>query len=387
MIQRSFRYRLSPTPEQAERLAKFAGVTRFIYNLALEQRSEFWRQFRSATGRTINSISQSRDVTKLRAQVDWIGDAPATALNQALRDLDRAFSAFFSGRSGYPTPRRKGRHDRFRVRGCEVKIIQLNAKWSAVHVPKLGFVKFRNTRAMRGECVNVTFSKCVGNWFVSFSHEIEHVAPERNLPSVGIDRGVANTLALSTGEMLSTPDTTALERERRRAQRILCRRQRGSRRYAKQRRRFARIAAKIVRVRADWRHRASLNIAERFGTVAIEALKIVNMTAKGRGKNGLNRAVREQGWYAFERVLAYKLEERGGSLVKVNSAYTSQECSACGTIDRASRKNQASFACRHCGFAIHADMNAAINILRRSTPSVEGAGCGPDEARTINLAA
>jgi putative transposase len=132
------------------------------------------------------------------------------------------------------------------------------------------------------------------------------------------------------------------------------------------------LAAKIARCRADWRHKATLDIAERFGTVTLEALKVANMTRAGKGKRGLNRSIREQGWGAFERVLAYKLEERGGTLIKVNPAYTSQECSACGTIDKASRESQSSFACRHCGFTDHADTNAAKVILRRSTPCVEG---------------
>jgi putative transposase len=152
---------------------------------------------------------------------------------------------------------------------------------------------------------------------------------------------------------------------------------------------LSRITAKIARVRADWRHKATTDIARRFGRVSIEALQIKNMTASGPGKRGLNRSILEQGWGAFERTLAYKLEERGGVLVKVDPAYTSQTCSACGTIDKASRKSQASFACRHCGFASHADTNAAINILRRGTASMlaEGSGCAPTETRTFNLAA
>jgi putative transposase len=148
------------------------------------------------------------------------------------------------------------------------------------------------------------------------------------------------------------------------------------------------LAAKIARVRADWRHRTTIGIARRFGLVALEALPTANMTRSGRGKRGLNRSIQEQGWRAFETVLAYKLEERGGALERINPAYTSQECSACGVVDKASRESQSSFACRHCGFAGHADTNAAINILRRSTAFMraEGRGCPPVETRTINHA-
>lgn len=388
VIQRAFRYRLCPTFEQAEALVQFAGATRFVYNLALEQRRDFWRQYRATTGGTLNFVSQGHQVTALRAELPWLAAVHSVPLTQALRDLDRAFANFWSGRARYPSPRRKGQNDNFRFRGCDVACRRLNAKWSAVRLPKIGWVKFRDTRAMRGALVNATISHSANGWYVSLSCEIEHDTPANDLPPVGIDRGIANTLALSTGEMLSTPATIQLERRKRRAQRVLSRRVRGSIRYRKQRQRVARIAAKISRVRADWRHKASLSIARRFGAVAIEALPIANMTRAGTGQRGLNRSILEQGWGAFERTLGYKLEERGGTLVKVNPAFTSQECSACGAIDKASRESQASYACRSCGFTEHADTNAAINILRRGTAFMlaEGCGCAPVEARTVNHA-
>jgi putative transposase len=387
VIHRAFRYKLEPTAEQAELFEQFAGVTRLVYNLALEQRDVFWRQYLAATGDRFSFVSQSRDVTRLRAEVEWIAAVPFAPLTQALRDLDKTFSAFFAGRARYPTPRRKGIHDNFRFRGIEVRTKRLNARWSAVRVPKIGWVKFRDTQPMRGERVNVTITKDALGWHASFACQIEHEAPANDLPPVGIDRGIANTLALSTGELLSTPDLTHLERRKKRAQRILGRRVRGSTRYRKQRRRLSRITAKIARCRADWRHKTTLDIASRFGAVTIEALSVAAMTRASKGKRALNRSIVEQGWSAFERVLSYKLEERGGTLIKINPAFTSQECSACGVIDKRSRESQATFACRHCGFTNHADTNAAKVILRRSTPCAEGSGYAPDEARTMNLAA
>jgi putative transposase len=133
----------------------------------------------------------------------------------------------------------------------------------------------------------------------------------------------------------------------------------------------------MARIRKDWNHKASLSIAQRFGAVAIEALRISNMTASAKGdtanhgknvaqKAGLNRSILNQGWFQFETLLAYKLEERGGDLVSVDPAYTSQTCSACGCIDKRSRESQARFVCIDCGHQEHADTNAAINIKRRA---------------------
>jgi putative transposase len=388
-VRRAFRFRLYPTAEQDVTFRQFAGVTRLVYNLALEQRRDFWRQYRAATGGNFNFASQGRQVTELRREFDWIGAVPSSCLHQALRDLDRAFANFFAGRSRHPTPRRKVLNDSFRIQAKETAVRRINGRWSEVRLPNLGWVRFRDTRAIAGRCQSVTVSRGALGWHVIFACEIEHEAPANDNASVGIDRGIAISLALSNGETFSLPDMAALDRRKRGAQRALARCKRGSRRRLKRLRRVARLSAKIARARADWQHKVSRNIADRFGFVAIEDLKISNMSASGPGKRGLNRSIMNQGWGAFADKLAYKLEERGGMLVKVDPRLTSQECSACGTVDKASRESQARFACRHCGFAANADHNAAVNILRRSTSQlpVEGRGCAPDEAGTMLEAA
>lgn len=389
MIHRAFRYRLYPTPVQGETLRQFVGATRFVYNLCLEQRRDFWRQYRSATGGQLNFVSQGREVTKLRTEVDWIAAAPRTCLTQALRDLDKAFANFFAGRAGFPSPRRRGVNDSFRVQATETAVRRINARWSEVRIPNLGWVRFRDTRPELGHRVSVTISRDAMGWFAAFACEIEHEAPANDNPTVGIDRGIAVSLALSNGETFQLPNLSRLDRRRRRAQRALARCQRGSKRRLKRLRRVAGISAKIARVRSHWQHCVSRDIASRFGTVVVEDLRVTNMAAAGPGKSGLNRSIMAQGWTALAAKLAYKLEECGGALVKVKPAYTSQTCSECGAIDSESRKSQARFVCTSCGFAANADHNAAIIILRRSTPPmpVEGRGCAPDEAGTCLVAA
>jgi putative transposase len=329
--------------------------------------------------------SQGQELTDLRTQFDWIAAVSVTCQEQALRDLDQAYLNFFSGRSGYPSPRRKGVNDSFRFKGRETSTRKLNAKWGSIRVPKIGWVKFRDTRPIVGEVRNVTIARAADGWYASIACQLDHEAPVSVAPHVGIDRGIANTISLSTGEHYSVPASLiAMDRRKRAAQRVLSGRKRGSRRYAKARDRVAAASARVADARKDWQHRISLDIARRFGVAAIEDLKIKNMTASGRGKRGLNRSILNQGWGAFATMLTYKMEERGGTVVKVPAAYTSQTCSECGVIDRESRESQASFHCRHCGHVAHADVNAAIEILRRSTAwlRVEEAGYGPVEART-----
>ena len=385
LIARGYRYRLQPTPDQAERLLGFIGVTRLVYNLALEQRRDFWRQYLRTQGQRISFASQCSELTELRDAFDWIADVPVVMTTYALRDLDRAYQAFFAGRAGYPSPRKRGRNDAVRIKGRNLVVEPLNRKWATVRLPKLGWIKFRLTRPIVGRIRNATVSYAAGQWHVAFSCEHEAPSITAAQQSVGIDRGVTQALTLSNGEAIPAPPTGALWERQRRAQRVLARKKIGSGRRQAQKARVAALSARAGRIRTDWCHRASTDVARRFGVVAVEDLQIANMTASARGtaeapgrnvrqKAGLNRSILDQCWGKFATFLDYKLTERGGRLISVPAAYTSQTCASCGVVDARSRKSQAVFACVHCDHTDNADVNAAKEILRRSTAwlDVEG---------------
>ena len=139
MIARGYRFKLCPTAEQDALFRQFAGVCRLVYNLALEQRV-------LGPKHRHRYVQQAAELTRLRAEFDWIRAVYVSCQQQALRDLDRAFVNFFAGRARFPTPRKKGVNDTFRFPGREVETRRLNAKWSAVRLPKIGWVKFRDTR-------------------------------------------------------------------------------------------------------------------------------------------------------------------------------------------------------------------------------------------------
>ena len=207
---------------------------------------------------------------------------------------------------------------------------------------------------------------------------------------VGIDRGVAVSAALSTGELLHCPGLAARERIRlRRMQRMLARAERGSNRRARVRHAIARLRARETDRRKDWAEKVSTDIARRFDVIRVEDLKIGNMTrsAKGtredpgrnvRAKAGLNRGILGSGW----GLLVRRLEEKApGRVEKIKPHYTSQRCSACGQADRDSRESQALFRCTACGFACHADVNAAINIAAGHAVTARG---GDGITRPVN---
>jgi putative transposase len=391
-------YRLYPTPEQADTLGRWAGAVRFTYNLALEQRRDWYRP-----GRRFTFASQCREVTALRAEVDWLRDAPVQALQQGLRDLDRAYQNWWAGRAGAPTPRKRGLNDSLRIPSPEhFSFRRLSRRVGEVKLPKLGWVRLRWDRAIPGDIKNITVSRRAGTWMVAAQYECEASDPEpSSLPAVGIDRGVAVFAALSDGEMIApVNEGKKALRALVKAQRKLARKKKGSNNRKKQVRRIQRIHARVAAARKDFLHKTSTTIAKNHGVVVLERLEVRNMvrSAKGtkdapgkqvRQKAGLNRAILDQGWGMFRTFLSYKLAERGGRLVEVPAQNTSRTCSACGAVDASSRSGQR-FCCTACGHVAHADTNAAIEILRRwGSPSlpVEGGRRAPGEAGTRRRAA
>lgn len=385
---RAFQYRLYPTAAQGARLSEWVGAVRFIYNLALEQRRTYWRP-----GRRFNFVTQGREITDLRGEVEWLADAPRAPLDQALRDLDEAYRNWWGGRARAPTPRKLGPNDSMRFPEPEnFTVRRTSRRWGVLKVPKLGNVAIRLDRDHVGRVCSMTVSRRAGQWFAAIQCEVETDKPASAGAPVGIDRGVSVFAALSTGELIAPANVgRRAGKALARAQRSMARRVKGSNNRRRARLRVARLHQRVANARKDFLHKITTTIAKNHGVVVIEALKVQNMTRSAAGtvespgrnvrqKAGLNRSILDQGWGQFRTLLAYKLEERGCRLIEVNPAYTSQTCSACGVIDADSRRDQR-FACRACGHEAHADTNASLNILRRGTAylPVEGA-LSPAEA-------
>lgn len=379
-IRRGYKFKLRTTAEQDAMLFQHAGVCRLVYNLALEQRRDHYRQFRASTGKHISFASQSVELTALRAEFDWIRVVTQTAQAQALRDLDQAYQNFFAGVAGYPTPRKKGVNDSFRFQGREVAFRRLNKSWGMVKLPKIGEVRFRWTRDIPGKLKNATISLDPLGWHISFSTEMEIEVEPNFGPAIGVDRGVVEAVAYSDGTFAVFPKAQIrkLDGQARRAARALSRCQRNSNRRKVAKAKVAALRAKAARVRKQFNHVETRRLARAFGVVCIEALKTKDMTASAKGtteqpgvnvrqKAALNRSILEVGWYQFQQFLAYKLAAAGGELRLVRAAYTSMTCSCCGIIEKTSRKSQAVFECAGCGSAMNADTNAAINILQAGT--------------------
>ena len=386
------RYRLLPTPAQEAVLRDHCAHARYVWNLAVEQHMP-WRPGRaSAPG----YLEQCRQLTQARAEHPWLAAGSQTVQQQALRDFTRAMAAFFDPGhpAGRPSWRKAGRDEGFRItgrRGRQWDVRRVSRKVGQVWVPKAGWVRFRWSRAVPPgvKSYRVTRDRA-GRWHVAFAVIPAPVPAPGNGQAVGIDRGVAVSAALSTGELLHAPALTARERRRlRRLQRRLARARRGSNRRSRVKHAIATLKARETDRRKDWAEKVSTGIARRFDVIRVEDLQIGNMTRSARGtrenpgrnvraKAGLNRGILGSGWGLLVRRLADKAP---GRVEKVRPAFTSQRCSACGHVDAKSRQSQARFACTACGFACHADVNAARNIAAGHAVTARG---GDGVTRPVN---
>jgi putative transposase len=385
------RYRLLPTPAQEAVLRDHCGHARYVWNLAVEQHCH-WRPGRKGAP---GYLEQCRQLTAARAEHPWLAAGSQTVQQQALRDFAQAMAAFFDpgNPARRPSWRKAGRHEGFRIvgRGRQWDVRRVSRKAGQVWVPKAGWVRFRWSRAVPPDAKSyrVTMDRA-GRWHIAFTVIPAPIPAPGNGQVVGIDRGVAVSAALSTGDLLHCPALAARERARlRRLQRRLARAERGSNRRGRVKHAIARLRARESDRRTDWAEKVSTGIARRFDVIRVEDLKIGNMTRSAKGtrgdpgrnvrqKAGLNRGILGSGW----GVLVRRLEDKAsGRVEKVRPAFTSQRCSACGQVDPNSRESQPRFVCTACGFAGHADVNAAINIAAGHAVTARG---GDGAARPAN---
>jgi putative transposase len=373
MIRQAFKFELRPSGEQDRLMRRFAGSCRFVFNRALALQKERYKRGEKKLGYAglCKLLTEWRNST----QTAWLADAPAQPLQQALKDLERAYANFFAKRSGFPRFRKKGRADSFRY--PDAKQIKLEQHNSRIFLPKLGWLRYRKSRNVLGTIKNVTISHEGGKWYMSIQTEREVERPTPLSSSVvGIDMGVVRFATLSDGTFYAPINSFKRhEAALRKAQQAMSRKVKFSNNWKKAKARVQRIHRRIANARRDFLHKTSTTISKNHAIVCIEDLCVRNMSRSAAGtaerpgrnvraKSCLNKAILDQGWFEFRRQLDYKLAWRGGRLVLVPPQNTSRTCPACGHVAKENRQTQAIFACVQCGFRENADVVAAINVLR-----------------------
>ncbi|WP_433478198.1 RNA-guided endonuclease InsQ/TnpB family protein [Spirillospora sp. CA-142024] len=353
-------YRLQLTPAQEQALLQHCRHARFVWNLAVEQHACWRPGRRSAPG----FAEQCRQLTQARAEFAWLRAGSAAVQQQALKDFHQAMSNLFAGTHRRPTWRKAGRHEGFRIVAVKPgDVRRVSRGVGQVKIPKVGWVRFRWSRPVPNgaRTFRVTLDRA-GRWHVAFAAIPDPIPAPGTGNVVGVDRGVAVSTALSTGDLLSAPGLRAGERVRlERLLRRLARARPGSRRRARVKAAIARLRARETDRRKDWVEKTSTDLARRFDVIGVEDLNIAGMTRSARGtmeapghnvrqKAGLNRGILANGWCALVR----RLEDKApGRVVKIDPRNTSRTCNACGHVAGESRKSQAVFSRVACGFGVN----------------------------------
>lgn len=369
LIRRGFKFELKPNGMQIQLMMQFCGCARYVYNRTLSLEKSLYKKdckhsfrYTEAANRLPGWKKKNPFLKKCHSQV----------LQQSLKDLDRAYTNFFEKRGNFPKYKKKYRHDSIRF----PQGVELDATKQKIRLPKVGWVGYRKSRDIIGKIKSVTVIRRGDKWDVSIQTEYEVSSPAPNPSEIGIDMGVKRFATLSNGDFVAPLNAFKQERENlTKLQRKLARQKKGSRNSRKTKRKIARLHRYIADSRRDFLHKTSTRIAKNHSIVYVEDLKVSNMSASAAGtkenpgkkvkqKSGLNQSILDQGWYGFFQMLSYKLERKGGKLIKVDPRNTSRTCPQCGFISAENRRTQASFACIACGYRANADMVGAINVLR-----------------------
>ena len=393
----AFKYELMPDGDQQRQMRRFSGSCRFVFNKALALQKEN----HAAGGKFIGYVAMAKQLTTWRsnAETAWLQAAPVHPLQHALKDLEKAYKNFFLKRADFPRFKKKGQSDSFRY--PDPKQIKLDQANSRIFLPKLGWLRYRNSRKAQGELRNVTVSLSGGKWFVSIQTRRDVETPVPHGGAIGIDMGISRFATLSDGTFYAPLHSFKRhEAALRRVQRAMSRKTKFSNNWKKAKARVQKIHSRIGNARRDYLHKTTTTISQNHAMVCIEDLQVRNMSRSAAGstekpgknvraKSGLNKAILDQGWAEFRRQLDYKLAWNGGHLVAVPPQNTSRACPACGHVSAANRQTQARFECVECGFEDNADVVGAINVLRAgharlacadTSPEVGASGQEPTEA-------
>lgn len=367
MLIKTFKYRIYPTKRQEALLNFTLEECRWVYNHLLAERKRSWEEDKKG----LTYYSQSAVLPGLKKERESLLVVNATMLQNVAMRVDLAFKAFFrrvknKEKPGYPRFKGKGQYNSITFPqgpiGCRIK----NGK---LWVSKIGDIKIIISRELEGKLKIVNVRKSSnGKWFVSFNCEIQSKHLPKTNKTVGIDVGLKTFATLSDGVEIQNPRFfKAEEKNLATAQRKLSKAKKGSKDRIKRRKIVARTHERIKFKRDNFSHQVSTQIVNSYDTICIEDLS-VNQMLQDNFKC-INKSINDVAWNQFFNLLTYKAENAGKKVIRVNPAYTTQDCHRCGHRQKM-ELSQRIYSCSCCGLEMDRDLNAALNIKRLGTQSL-----------------
>ena len=372
----AFEFEIQPNGAQQRRIKQFCGCARFVFNKALDGQKQ---AYEADNNTTFSYTKIANQLPQWKKTFTWLKDCHSQVLQQSLKDLERAYCNFFEKRANFPRFKKKGIKERIRFpQGC--KLEQHNSR---LYLPKIGWVRYRNSRNVVGEIKNVTVRQKCGRFYVSIQTECEVEIAKHQGGEIGIDMGIVRFATLSNGEYFEPLNAFKTYKGKlAKLQRQLKNKIKFSKNWQKLQAKIAKLHHKIANCRKDFLHKISTTISKNHAMIYVEDLQVSNMSKSAKGtveapganvaqKSGLNRAILDQSWSEFRRQLDYKSQWQGGALVAVPPHNTSRTCPCCGHTDKENRLTQTKFECVECGYHNNADVVGAINILERGRTTVQ----------------
>jgi len=392
----TLKFRAYPTALQGYKLENWLSVLCWLYNFSLEERKRIWKEEK----RNVKYSEQQNNLPKLKKKEPILKTVHSQVLQDVLRRVDRAFGKFFQDlerkkkgeriKVGYPKKKPIAKYKSLtfpqvwmKREGKLIPVIRLerkNNRFAYLILPKIGKLKIRLHRGIdwkKAKTVTVKRDSS-GKWWVCISVEVDleqilKEAVERvESKSVGIDLGVKNLVTTSEKNFVEHPKfLQKLEKRLKREQRKLSRKEKGSENFEKQRKRVAKIHEKVKNARKDFLHKLSRYLVDRYELIAFENLNIPALVRDSR----LAKLILDAGWGTLITFATYKAVMAGVKVVRVNPAYTTQDCSVCGyrvpktLAERVHR-------CPNCGAELDRDYNASVNILKKGLTHLTGGRVG-----------
>ena len=374
ILKKTFKYRLRPNKGQIQLMSQFAGACRWVYNRGLASRKQAWEEKKER----VSLFDQNKELSSLKKTegTAWLGAIHSQVLQQALGDLDHAYKAFFcrcrSGeKPGFPHFRCLGQHDSFRYpQGVKVE-------GDRVYLPKIGWTRFRKSRAISGTIKQTTVVKEAGHWYVCFSTVLTVADPiPTEVPSViGIDLGLENFAIIASEAGIEEVENPRFLRKElnhlRFLSKQLSRKQKGSTSRRKAKKRLQKFYLRIRRKRQDLLHKLSTRLVKSHDRLVVESLKVRQLLVKA--PRALARSIGDAGWRQFLQYLKYKCEHAGKEFKEAGEWFPStKKCFRCGAL------NEVALADRYyrcsCGCSIHRDHNSAMNLRAVGTTGLKACG-------------
>lgn len=354
---KSYKYRINPSETQKEKLSHFFGCARFVYNWGLNRKSEIY----SSTKENVSFFTLAKEVTNLKKEKDfeWLKDVHSQTLQMSLRNLDVAYTNFFKKRGDFPKFKKKSNRQSFQYpQGVKIKS-------DKVFLPKIGWVKYFNSRDFEGNIKTVTVSlTSTGKYFVSVlvdnGKELPTKKPIIENTTVGLDFGIKDLVITSDGEVFENQKHfSKMKKTLRVEQRSLSRKKKGSNNYKKQRLVVAKVYEKITNQRFDYLHKISNQLVNEFDTICIEDLSVESMLKEKK----MSALIADASWRTLRTMLEYKCEWRGKNLSVIGRFEpSSKRCSNCGNINKNLKLSDRAWTCKNCSVKLDRDINAAKNI-------------------------